>query len=162
MTTIIATAKIEKNGDLTVYILDTSIYTRKAIATLLEKSNLSVYNDYMIINDFKHIKQNEYTFTIKILKGDLYTAIKYSEFDLDYDLEQLIEDYKLAKNAANNVKTVDIEAAFEGMSKKDQEFIATFFKEAAKEQKEENILNDFTNRYMLSDEDLSFIDKLAA
>ena len=161
MKTINARAKLEKNGELTVSIKDT-LYVKKSITSLLEKSNNTIYNEYMIINDFKQVKQNEYIFTIQILKDNLHTAIKYSEFDLNYDLEQLIHDYKLAKNAANNVEMIDIDASFADMKKEDQEFMARFFKEAALEQEKENILNNFTNRYMLSEEDLSFIDQLAA
>jgi hypothetical protein len=115
----------------------------------------------MIINDFKSIKRNEYTFTIKY-KSDLDHAIRYTFFDLNYDIDTLIKDYISVQKAANSVQQIEIDTHFDGMSKEDQQLMASYFIAAALEEEKEQIINDFSNKYLLAEEDLSFIAALAA
>lgn len=169
MKTIEMKAELNWNGAIKVITNEVSYEDKHVIQKLLNESiNQSVYNDQLIINDFKRNVSNprEFTFTVQY-NGNLKSALIYSEFNLQHDIEDLTEAYRAFKtNSKPKTKNFDLNPA-EGEFGLvfDDKTVAQFtssFKIVSKKKDEYKLQENFKKEYCLNDTEFDYIAALAA
>lgn len=166
-------AKLDKDANIVVsYNEELNFRTKHMLQNLLNKTiNQRVYNDMLIINDFKLKNKytREYTFTLQY-KEDLEKALIYSDFTLYYDIEEILKNYSKLQKDINNIEIPEVDI---NPNPEPGEFGLVFSEEEVKKfqeafardlirRKEYDLQKDFCNKYDLSDEAFDYIKTLAA
>lgn len=160
--------KAELNWEGQVKIMSRlSTENKHDIETLLNSSNQSIYNDKLIINDFRPNPTNnrEYIFTLQY-KNDLKSSLVYSLFDMYHDTEALLEAYKAFQNDSNiEPQSFDLNPA-EGEFGLvfDDETLAQFttsFEKISHRAQEHKNQEDFKKKHSLNDTEFDYIAAIA-
>jgi len=136
---------------------------------LLNYTNQSIFNDQMIINNFRQNPTNkrEYIFTLQF-KNDLKSSLIYSIFELEHeDMEDLVDAYKAFRQEFHiNTPEIDLnpsEGEFGLVF--DSETLAQFsnsFKNISEKREIHKMEESFKSKYNLNDTEYSYIAAIAA